>query len=134
MIGSTHGPRGRFGCGLAARMHDGERTRGIDRLADGCKVGETDGMVDRILRTRATAAQRDDGHADIARGDLLHDAGALRMNGLDHGCGPQVLSMIVQDIGRAAERGDHALEDLRRLARGYRLLNLRTRLFDTGSK
>ena len=31
-------------------MHDGERTRGIDRVADGGEIREADGMIDRILR------------------------------------------------------------------------------------
>ena len=90
---------------------------GPDALAGRGHLGEADGMVDGVVLAAPAAAEVDDGEAHGADVDAGDDAGALgmRLDG-DRRRGEVVVGALEQ-VGGAAERGDHAREGLGRRAR-----------------
>ena len=115
---------------LQARMGDGERPLAVDALADCRHLGQPDRMVDRVLGPGAAAALGDDGEAELARRDLLHDAGALGVDGGDDRRRLEVALRIVEEVARPAERRDHASEGLGGAAGRQRFLDPGAGLLD----
>ena len=102
-------------------MHDGQRALGRpDALAGRGDLAEADRVVDALGLVAAPAAQPDDGQADRANVDRRHHAGALGLGGHDDGGAREVALGRLEQIGGAAEGGDHRGEALGRGAAGQR--------------
>ena len=87
-----------------------------DLRAEAGELGEADGVVDRIAGAHAPATELDDGDADGARVDRLHDPRPIRRNRAHDRCSRQILLRPLDEIGGTAKRRDHRGELLRRAA------------------
>ena len=79
-------------------------------------------MIDRILRPRAAAAERDDGEADVARCDGADIAGSLCGHRAHDRRLQQMGSTALHEICGAAEGRNHAAERFRSLAAVKRII------------
>ena len=80
-------------------------------------TSKADGVVDRVVLAPAVAAQPCDDEADRARVHRRRPSrGAAGATGARDRRRGEVLAGVLDEVGRAAERGDHRAEALRRAA------------------
>ena len=95
-------------------MHAGERRVGADFSPDRGEFGQTNRRVDFISGARTAAAKLDDREPDCAHVNAGDEASRFGRRVDEHRRLRQLLFRARDEILRAAERGDHALEPLRR--------------------
>jgi hypothetical protein len=114
---------GAVGGALVAGVDDGERpASGADVLAQSGDLGQSDGVVDRLVLAAAPAAQLEDRDADLADVHGLHGPSARGWTGARVGRCGQVPVGLLEQVGGPAERGGHRGEALGGGAGAQRLL------------
>ena len=97
---------------LQARMDDGERPLAVDALADRRQLGQADGMVDRVLRPGAAAAQATTARPSSRVAIACTTPARSAWIGGDDRRRLEVALRLVEEVARPAERRDHASEAL----------------------
>jgi len=108
-------------------MNEGEGRRWADPVADRRGLAKADGKVEAVVEIPPPAAKFNDRVADGASIDFGEIAFSLGKDGLDDRRARKVACSVFKEVGRAAKRGDHPREDLRRPAGGKRRFNFRAR-------
>ena len=109
--------RGLVGARVAAGVDDRQRAVRADLGADRRDPAEPDAVVDLVVLAPAVAAEAGDDEADGAGVDADHVAGALGRDRLGHARVRQVRAGALEQVGRAAEGGDHRARSARRRCR-----------------